>query len=66
MLFGRQRNMVRRTFRPNENHHRDMRRKGIDRAGMLEASKGTVRRKRPLIIRMVGTIIAIFRGPRRR
>ena len=45
MLFGRQKNMVRRTYRPNETHHRDMRRQGVDRAAMLEASKGR-RRKR--------------------
>ncbi len=57
MSFGRQRNMVRRTFRPNESVHRDLRRKNIDRAGMLEASKG-VRRKKPLLVRILGAIFA--------
>jgi hypothetical protein len=49
--------MVRRTFRPNESVHRDLRRKNIDRAGMLEASKG-VRRKKPLLVRILGAIFA--------
>jgi hypothetical protein len=42
-----------------------MRRKGLDRSAMLEASKG-VRRKDPLIVRMLGAIIGLFIGRRRR
>ncbi|HET6248721.1 MAG TPA: hypothetical protein VFE47_13545 [Tepidisphaeraceae bacterium] len=54
MLFGRQRNMVRRTYRPNENFHRDIRRKGLDRSAMLESK--TRRKRRSLLDRILGAI----------
>jgi hypothetical protein len=35
MTFGRMNNMRRRTYRPNESHHRSLRRKSVDRSAML-------------------------------
>lgn len=55
MLFGRQRNMVRRKFRPHESYHRDMRRKAVDRTAMLESRFGKPR-KRSLIDRILNAI----------
>ena len=54
MLFGRQRNMVRRKYRPHETYHRDMRRKGLDRAAMLESK--TRKKQRPLFERILNAI----------
>jgi hypothetical protein len=36
MSFGRQKNMLRRASRPDESFHRNRRRRGVDRAVMLE------------------------------
>jgi len=38
MSFGRQKNMVRRTSRPDESFHRNRRRRAVDRAAMLDPS----------------------------
>ena len=40
MSFGRQKNIVRRASRPDENYHRLKRRKGVDRSVMLEGGRG--------------------------
>ncbi|HWE03855.1 MAG TPA: hypothetical protein VG326_15730 [Tepidisphaeraceae bacterium] len=54
MLFGRQKNMVRRANRPYEDYHRDHRRKGLDRTAMLESR--TNPRRKPLLVRIIGAI----------
>lgn len=54
MLFGRQKNMVRRASRPYENYHRDSRRKGVDRSAMLEAHTG--HKRAPLLVRIVNKL----------
>lgn len=55
MLFGRQGNMVRRANRPYENHHRDRRRRGVDRSLMLESQ---TRRRRPsLLARLIAALL---------
>ena len=54
MLFGRQKNMVRRASRPYETYHRDNRRKGLDRSAMLEAKTG--HKKPPLLVRIVNKL----------
>ena len=61
MLFGRQSNMVRRTYRANERFLRDKRRQGLDRTTMLEVSKG-VRKKRSWISRLIAAVFS--REPR--
>jgi len=44
--------MQRRTYRPDESFHRDARRKGLDRAAMLESK--TRRKPRSLLGRILG------------
>ena len=55
MSFGRQPNMIRRAARPDETFHRDRRRKGLDRAGMLEAK--TRRRSQSLLARIIAAFL---------
>jgi hypothetical protein len=44
-MFGRQKNMVRRRFRPDERFHRDRRRKGLSQPMTLEIGGGSSRRQ---------------------
>jgi hypothetical protein len=39
MTFGRMNNMRRRSYRPDENFHRNRRRRRVDRSAMLESPK---------------------------
>jgi hypothetical protein len=39
MTFGRMNNMRRRSYRPDENFHRNRRRRRVDRSAMLESRK---------------------------
>ncbi|HZL35414.1 MAG TPA: hypothetical protein VFC78_08900 [Tepidisphaeraceae bacterium] len=63
MSFGPQRNMVRRSHRADESFHREQRRKGLDRAAMLEA--GTRRPRQPLLARMVNGLADLLRRGRK-
>jgi len=58
MSFGRQKNMVRRASRPDESHHRSLRRRSIDRSVMLNSAP----RRPSFLERMIRSLARLLRG----
>jgi hypothetical protein len=57
MTFGRMNNMRRRTYRPDESHHRSLRRKSVDRSAMLNLGsprQSLLERVVRVVVRLIG------------
>jgi hypothetical protein len=57
VIFGRQKNLVRRPVRPDGRFTRDIRRRGVGRASLLDLPTA----RKPLLVRIVGGIVGVFR-----